>query len=681
VSKANILLLEDDDGLRNVLAATLEDAGHFVFQASTPDQAIKAAKKQSFDLMVTDVRMAGKVDGVGTLAEVKQIRPKIRSIIMTGYADAAVPYRAADLQANDYILKGSKSFGIKGILTSVQQVLEAPEDQQSSWFSQLWSRWRGAPSHANLYPEVEEARRACWQSFYILLRSGHFSVHTGVHYWANLEQLESQPRSPEHAELYAKLLLGAPTPTTPAIPTDRLVQLFNRVVNGEVQAPEFASALTSWNDPDYRRSSFSQFCTYLKLWESPSTELDVTKLSGNRIGDIQLGDCISRNASVALYSATRGTETLRLLVAPKQDDIAFSDVTEGRGVLYRIEPNHSETLKDSVWKVSPNKVWARFKPYLEKLNLEHQRGNFDDCYQESRLMLVDGLGLMEAELSDETRARLLKSREGTGNRTLGRIISADELLHTCASGIQDETARVLLWLGYSMLRQLIYARPSRAMQRIMMGRAQADYADPSLLDYHGGWALWCQRPLKRMLQTYLTQTADSTEPKWTLSLTIQHWEESLKTVGRTSLSEAYHTNPMGYCQAGDWLAPVIWSVEESHRQGRFWGALSPQAFVFTCDGISIDLGSEPRLTFAAPEVKAGKPPTAQSDIYSLALLVSALCIHSDRRASLIRGDLSALPRPVAQQIGRSLHPDPNQRHPSVESFFVACEHIFAHIAD
>jgi CheY-like chemotaxis protein len=679
MSSPKILLLEDDDGLRTVLAATLEDAGHQVFQASTPEQAIQAAKRQPFDLMLTDVRMAGKVDGVGTLAEVKQIRPKIRSIIMTGYADTAVPYRAADLQANDYILKGSKSFGIKGILNSVQQVLEASEENQSSWFSQLWSRWRGAPNPTNLYPAVEEARRACWQSFYILLRSGHFSVHAGVLYWANLEKLESQPRQPEQADLYAKLLLGPAPPATSTIPSDKLIQLFHRVTQGEVQAGEFACALNCWNDPEFRRSSFTQFCTYLKLWETPSAELDVTKLSGNRIGDIELGACISRSASVALYNASRSGQALRLLVAPKQDGIDFSDVSEGRGVLYRIEPSHNESLKDSVWKVSPHKVWSRFKPLLEKLSLEHQKGNFDDCYQEARLMLVDGLGLMEAELSAETRERIKKTQQLKDNRLLGRVISADELLHTCAAGIKDPTARVLLWTGYSMLRQIIYARPSRAMQRIMMGRASADGGDPSLLDYQGGWARWCQKPLKRMLQTYLSQ--NSADSKWTLSLSIHHWEESMKTGGRTNLSEAYQPQALGYCQVGDWLAPVIWYVEESHRQGRFWGALTPQSFVFTADGISIDLGSEPRMTFAAPEVKAGNKPGPQSDIYSLALLVSALCIPSERRASLLRGDLSVLPNPVAKHIARSLSPEPNQRHPSVEAFFVACEHIFADIPD
>jgi two-component system, NtrC family, response regulator HydG len=73
---ATILVLEDDDNLRAEVGETLEDADHQVILCASPTEAIAAAKKQPFDLFLTDVRMAGEIDGVGALAVIKQIQPK-----------------------------------------------------------------------------------------------------------------------------------------------------------------------------------------------------------------------------------------------------------------------------------------------------------------------------------------------------------------------------------------------------------------------------------------------------------------------------------------------------------------------------------------------------------------------------------------------------------------------------
>jgi DNA-binding NtrC family response regulator len=70
---ATILVLEDDDNLRAEVGETLEDADHQVILCASPTEALAAAKKQLF---LTDVRMAGEIDGVGALAVIKQIQPK-----------------------------------------------------------------------------------------------------------------------------------------------------------------------------------------------------------------------------------------------------------------------------------------------------------------------------------------------------------------------------------------------------------------------------------------------------------------------------------------------------------------------------------------------------------------------------------------------------------------------------
>ena len=96
-----ILIVEDDPLFSSTLADLLEDNRYEVELATRADEAIAKAKKRSFHLVLTDVRIAGPEDGVSALEAIQKIQPNIRSIIMTGYADTEVPLRAARLRADE----------------------------------------------------------------------------------------------------------------------------------------------------------------------------------------------------------------------------------------------------------------------------------------------------------------------------------------------------------------------------------------------------------------------------------------------------------------------------------------------------------------------------------------------------------------------------------------------------
>ena len=74
---ARILIADDEDGLREFLSEVLEDEGHDVSQATNGHEAVAQLEKQSFDLLVTDLRMPG-LDGIGVLKQAKQIQPDMR---------------------------------------------------------------------------------------------------------------------------------------------------------------------------------------------------------------------------------------------------------------------------------------------------------------------------------------------------------------------------------------------------------------------------------------------------------------------------------------------------------------------------------------------------------------------------------------------------------------------------
>lgn len=80
---ASILLIDDDDMFRDVLASTLTNAGHNVKQASDGAEGVRLFRQGKFDLVITDIVMPEK-EGLGTIMELKQINPEARVIAMSG---------------------------------------------------------------------------------------------------------------------------------------------------------------------------------------------------------------------------------------------------------------------------------------------------------------------------------------------------------------------------------------------------------------------------------------------------------------------------------------------------------------------------------------------------------------------------------------------------------------------
>ena len=120
--KERILIIEDDESFRKTLTVVLEKEGYVVAGASDGHQAIEAAKRTFFELVVADVRLPGGMDGIETVAKIKGIRPEAKTlvIIITGYADEQAAVRALRLGVDDYIYK---PFAREEFLHSVERNL------------------------------------------------------------------------------------------------------------------------------------------------------------------------------------------------------------------------------------------------------------------------------------------------------------------------------------------------------------------------------------------------------------------------------------------------------------------------------------------------------------------------------------------------------------------------------
>src|ERR1700722_20133779 len=87
---ANILVAEDDPVLRYTLAESLRLEGHDVMEAVSADEAATIlASLAVVDLVITDVQMAGSMDGLELARRIRADRPSLPVIVVSGRAEPA----------------------------------------------------------------------------------------------------------------------------------------------------------------------------------------------------------------------------------------------------------------------------------------------------------------------------------------------------------------------------------------------------------------------------------------------------------------------------------------------------------------------------------------------------------------------------------------------------------------
>ena len=118
---ARILLAEDDDGLRNVLAAALRKAGHAVDAVECGRSGYARVQVLRYDLLLADVVMPG-MDGIELARRAGSFWPGIRVMFITGFAAVALSPRHAP-PADARVM--SKPFHLNELARQVEEVLAA----------------------------------------------------------------------------------------------------------------------------------------------------------------------------------------------------------------------------------------------------------------------------------------------------------------------------------------------------------------------------------------------------------------------------------------------------------------------------------------------------------------------------------------------------------------------------
>ncbi|MEI8172739.1 MAG: sigma-54 dependent transcriptional regulator [Deltaproteobacteria bacterium] len=117
---AKILVVDDDQGIREFLEIMLNREGYDVICADNAIKALNRCKKENFDLILTDLRMP-KVDGINFLKSVKDVCPETMVILMTAYASPETAVSAMNEGAYDYV---EKDFNIETLKEIVRTALD-----------------------------------------------------------------------------------------------------------------------------------------------------------------------------------------------------------------------------------------------------------------------------------------------------------------------------------------------------------------------------------------------------------------------------------------------------------------------------------------------------------------------------------------------------------------------------
>ncbi len=192
--KGKLLIIEDDEDLHDMLVMTLEDVGYEVQGAYTGADAIEIARKSPLDMVIADVRMKD-MDGLTALKHIKVFAPRMRSVIMTGYASEDAPTRAIELEALDYLYK---PFTLKVFLEVIERALKT-EDEAEKGLTLVRGLLKGVRNLADKVVEAntnrllkaqEEVRRSAFLKYFVAVRSKKLDANTARLVWEHLERCE-----------------------------------------------------------------------------------------------------------------------------------------------------------------------------------------------------------------------------------------------------------------------------------------------------------------------------------------------------------------------------------------------------------------------------------------------------------------------------------------------------------
>ena len=120
-TQANILVVDDDAATRDLLHEVLTDAGHRVVTSASGEDALEIGRRESFEVIISDMRLGPHLSGLDVLRAYKSVQPESEVILITAFGSMETAIEAVKAGAFDYL---SKPFKLEEVLLVVGRALE-----------------------------------------------------------------------------------------------------------------------------------------------------------------------------------------------------------------------------------------------------------------------------------------------------------------------------------------------------------------------------------------------------------------------------------------------------------------------------------------------------------------------------------------------------------------------------
>ena len=170
-----VLIVEDEDIMRESLRDWLKDEGYEVETAKEGEEALRRIGEKDFGVAVLDLRLPGK-DGLEVLKEATARNPKLKGIIITAYPSVETAVQAMKIGAVDYVVK---PFAPDALEKSIAAVLGPAQVQIKPDVAKVESAVVEAPAVEEakveeIVPITEREIPACLRQGKDHFRAGHY---------------------------------------------------------------------------------------------------------------------------------------------------------------------------------------------------------------------------------------------------------------------------------------------------------------------------------------------------------------------------------------------------------------------------------------------------------------------------------------------------------------------------
>src|SRR5215468_12583720 len=120
MAAAQLLLVEDDNAMREMLESLFRQEGYVVSEASSASAALELVRQTDFDVVLSDIKMPGK-SGLELVGELRELRPDTPVVLMTAFGSIDTAVDAMRAGAFGYT---TKPFQPEEVIRTVKRALD-----------------------------------------------------------------------------------------------------------------------------------------------------------------------------------------------------------------------------------------------------------------------------------------------------------------------------------------------------------------------------------------------------------------------------------------------------------------------------------------------------------------------------------------------------------------------------